>query len=200
MSEVIELAGNYSAVAAIGGIGALLGVASLLLRHKEIRAPWARWFCLFSDILNTTFVSITVVGVLTVSFELAIHLPNLARSQDIPEKIDLGDLATGQSEIKKEIRELGGPIPPSVDLSGLATREEIRTLIREADRRNLHSIISDLHKTQTLNEQSLARAVGRVLGNMGAYESIILGGNLPEAGGNWKCHNDGAFQCTIDGR
>ena len=194
MDEVIELACNYSAVVAIGGIGALLGAWSLWLRYREVKAPWARRLCLFSDFLNTTFVSITVVGVLTVSFELAIHLPSLSRSHEIPEKVDLGDLTTGQSDIMGEIRKLGGAIPPEIDLSG------IRTLIQEAGRRrDLSSIIVSLHEGQALDENGLAQAVGGVLGNMGAYNSISLSGHLPGAGGNWKCHNDGPFQCTIDG-
>lgn len=198
MNEAIELAGNYSAVVAIGGIGALLGAWSLWLRYREVRAQWARRLCLFSDVLNTTFVSITVVGVLTVSFELAIHLPNLSRSQDVPERVDLGNLTAGQSDIIEEIRKLGSPIPPEVNLSVLATRDEIRALIRAADRRDLHTIIADLHEAQALNKNSLARAVGRVLGNMGAYKSISLTGYLPESGRNWTCHNDGPFRCTID--
>lgn len=197
IDKVIELAGTYYVVVGSGSIGILLGVCSLCIRYRKVRKLWARRVCLASDILNTTFVSITVVGVMTVSFELAIHLPDLARSQDIPEKVDLADLSTGQSDIRGDIEELRGSIPPQVDVLDLATR--INRFIQEANRRrDLHSIIVGLHQTQALNENNLAREVGGVLGNMGAYNSIVLGGTLPESGVNWQCHNDGPFRCTVN--
>lgn len=83
MEKFIEFDGIFNVAVGVGGIAVLLGIWSLWLRYREVRAPWARRLCLVSDILNTTFVSITVVGVLTVSFSLVIHLPALARSTEI---------------------------------------------------------------------------------------------------------------------
>ena len=171
------------------------------MRYREIGTLWARRLCLASDILNTTFVSLTVVGVLTVSFELAIYLPDVARSQEIPEKVDLGDLTRGQSDIIRAIDELGGPIPPAANVSNLATIQEINRLIEELrSRRDLYSIILQLHEAHALSENSLAREVGEVLGNMGAYNSVSLEGIVPEGGGTGECHKEEVVQCHINGR
>lgn len=171
MDKVIEIAGMYNVVVGLGGVGVLFGVCSLWLRYREVKVPWARRLCLFSDILNTTFVSITVVGVLTVSFHLAIHLPDLARSQEIPKEVDVSDLAK-KADIDRMIQELG-------------------------KKRDLYSTITSLHESQELDKNSLTLAVGRILGNIGKYESISLAGNLPGGRQWWHCHNDGPFQCSI---
>lgn len=195
MGRVIEIACMYYVVVGFGSIGILLGVSSLCLRYREVKKLWARRICLISDILNTTFVSITVVGVLTVSLELAIHLPDLARSQDISENVNLADLTKGQSEIREDIDKLRDAIPRQVDESGLATKIN-RFIQEEFQRKDLYSAISHLHDIGELNEYTLARAVGEMLGNMGTYSLIRLGGSLPEV--KWSCHNDGPLQCTID--
>lgn len=174
MDKVIELAGAYKVVVGLGGVGVLLGVCSLWLRYRDVRVPWARRLCLFSDIVNTTFVSITVVGVLTVSFEIAIHLPSLARSQNIPEKVDVSNLTTS-ADIDRLIQEVG-------------------------KRRDLHSTIVRLHKSGELDNDNLTLAVGRVLGNLRAFESISLRGQIPGEEMRWHCHNDGRFGCRISGR
>jgi hypothetical protein len=197
---------HHFVLVGIGAIGVVLGVSCLYLRHKDVEAPWARRLCLFSDILNTTFVSITVVGVLTVSFQLAIHLPDLARAKDIPGEVDLTELNEGQTRISSEIAALGGSIPPPVNLSGLAKGQTgnrqgierlgklIQDLSAQLERRDLYTTIGHLDNIGQLNENSLTNAVRGVLGDMIRYPNVKLHVRHERAG-SWYCHSDGGLQC-----
>ena len=200
MDNIITFFGEHHFVLGIGAIGVVLGVWSLYLRYKDVEARWARRLCLFSDILNTAFVSITVVGVLTVSFQLAIHLPDLARAKDIPGEVELTELTEGQTRISSEIAALGGSIPSEVDLAGLVEaqtennekieglRQAIHNLSEqsEAERRDLYMTIRHLHQTGQLDPNSLANAVRQVLGDMSRYRMVRLTGEYQPMD-YWSC-------------
>lgn len=204
MEKVITFLGAYNLVVAIGGIGASLGVLALYLRHKDITAPWARRLCLVSDMLNTAFVSATVVGVLTVSFQLAIHLPDLARSSNIPqpEGPDLSGLTTGQANIIQKIDALAGRTPVTADLDGLARSTEIKRLdegiqdlTQQFAKMDLYSTIEHLYRNDQLHGDSLTPAVRRLLGSFD-YSSVNLSFKHEELG-LWTCldRGDRGFHC-----
>ena len=184
MDKVIEFDGIFNVAVGVGGFAALLGALSLWLRYKEVVAPWARRLCLFSDILNTTFVSITVVGVLSVSFSLVIHLPELARSDDID--------AVGEKVDQLRRLEL-----PAVDLSGLATSEEIQRLISRLERqRGLDSTIKQLIDGEQLSKGNLQEAVIGVLGEISYFNAVEVSGDAPM--GEWQCVKEGEALVICD--
>ena len=172
MDKIITFFSEYELVVYAGGIGVVLGVWSLWLRYKDVQESWARRLCLASDILNTAFVSITVLGIVTVSFELAIHLPDLARSADIkePETVDLSDLTKGQTSNKIEIERL---------------QQLIQELIAQPQTTELYATIEHLTDSSTLDENNLANAVEDALGPISRYDVVRLEGSLPE-NQDWK--------------
>ena len=104
MDLIVAFFLDHVVLIGVGGLGAALGIWCLFLRYKNVEALWARRLCLWSDALNTAFVSITVVGVLTVSFQLAISLPDVAKSGAIPAQVDNRKLIEdGHKEILTEL-------------------------------------------------------------------------------------------------
>ena len=191
MDKIITFFSEYELVVYAGGIGVVLGVWSLWLRYRDVQERWARRLCLASDILNTAFVSITFLGMVTVSFELAIHLPDLARSADIkePETVDLSDLTKGQTGNRKEIETL---------------QQLIQELPAQLQTRDLYATIEHLTDSRTLDKNSLANAVEDALGPISGYDLVRLEGHVPESQdypswARYYCakYDDGGIRCVF---
>ena len=113
---------NVHFVLVVGGLGWILGICCLLLRYNDVQRPWVQRVCLLDDIMSKAFVSITVVGVVSLSIQVALNLPTLARTSDIPEDVDLGELTTGQETILQAVESIS--IPEPNDLTGLNAGQE----------------------------------------------------------------------------
>ena len=221
MNDGIMFLFHVKTVVGIGAIGVAIGVTCLWLRYKQVKKPWARRLCLLSDVLNTSFVSITVVCALTLSFQLAIHLPDLARSEGIPPSVDISGLSRGQEAIQSNIRTLEMSIV-SLDnrqlieqvvnatsnlytvISDLRqriqlTEQSLAAANRDLTQKDLLSVISDLRQSGQLTEQSLATAVHSILGSMDSYRGMELSGRITETNINWSCAREWVeVECTFD--
>ena len=184
MKDVIVFFEQFYIVVGVGGIGILLGVLSLLLRYKEIKTIWARRLCLASDILNTSFVSLTVVGVLVVSLNLAIHLPDLARTNNIPKKVDLEPVLNKQEDIILKINDLENKIPTSVIIS-----EQINKLIQMNSQGDLYSRIQELQRNGNLSKSTLEDAIWEKLGILLKFSFEPLEIKLTEQV-QWECKSN----------
>ena len=154
-----------------GGLGWLLGVTCILLRYNEVKTPAAHRVILLNDVISKTFVTITFVGVLVLSVQLAVHLPISHRLVDgqegiestiqslraeIPPETDLSGLVEGQGGIEAAIRELRADIPPRTDLSSLIDGQE-----------NIEGAISGLRLGCPDLMPILARTIQRLEGGTG---------------------------------
>lgn len=172
MDKIMEIRGAYEIVLGVGGFAAFLGVLSLLLRYRKMETPLARRICFASDILNTTFVSITVVGVLTVSFQVAILVPR--------------NLNATKSEILADLNEVKDLMP---------REDQIAQRVAQLVKANLRSAVEDLEMAENFKKDTLNRAVREALGNWNATENLRISGEYPK---QWSCISEGAeLQCDI---
>jgi len=167
---------------------------SLVLRYREVKSIWARDLSLASDILNTSFVSLTVVGVLTFSIDLAIHLPDLARTKDIPEKVDLEPVVNKQEDIISELNNLGNLMNNTYSLqhNGLY---EIKKLIQMDIQEDFYSKIQVLQKYGNLDKDKLKYAISEVLGNPERYDEFSFNFSIQDQV-KWNCtYHNNDFDC-----
>lgn len=183
MDKIMEIDGAYEVVLGLGGFAAFLGVLSLFLRYRKMETPLARRICFASDLLNTTFVSITVVGVLTVSFQVAIYVPR--------------DLNETKTEILADLSEVKALMPREVDVSDLAKErhiaqleDRINQLTEHLSKADLRSVVDALIAADNFNENSLEQAVRDSLGNWNGETFLEIDSNHPEA---WRCHSDAPY-------
>ena len=214
---------NVHFVLVVGGLGWILGICCLLLRYNDVQRPWVQRVCLLDDIMSKAFVSITVVGVVSLSIQVALNLPTLARTSDIPEDVDLGELTTGQETILQAVESISIPepndltglnagqeailravegiaIPEPVDLTGVeAGQERILERVENILQANLIRVLRDLVGDQQLDNSTLAEAVGRTVGDPGfatEWEFGHYGGDatLPQ----FRCRAASTgWSCTI---
>ena len=203
MENVVQFGGILGFAIAGGGIAAVLGIASLWLRHKEIATPWAQRLCLASDMLNTTFAAITVVGVLSISFNLVVVLPDLARKKDIPATPDLSGMATSEQvrQLTDDMRELRPKhsLMERLIEKNLASRDTIDRLSAALlQQSRLDLMVEGLIDGDSLTPETLTKAALAILGDATYFDNVHI--ESADQRNRWSCYHVGEnITCEVPG-
>lgn len=164
-----QFEGNFTAIATVGGVGVLLGVICLIAKHNP---KDDKVVCLVSSIVNQTFIAITFVGVVTISINLAIYLPQISQTDyDEDVKSHIGDLVDEQTKALTKLYNA-----PSVAQ---------KTLTQE---------IEALGPQQAGNSEEIAAIVRRHIPVPIRLHELVFETDI----GIISCVVDGRYHCSID--